>query len=214
MKESNILKTPELLAHAAEHLPKTVGAALIIAVKDGKVCTYIAGADPLFIHPDCIALAGTMRQLLDSKFSIANSIFSKAVENGSAEVIKVCEGTVKRRAAEEDAPEKSKPSPKEMLASLIDAKGLNEPYCMVVDEEGLLRDKPMLNIFASYLYGSHEHGQPIVGNALIMRNVRMEDGMHTDWLSKEEAEAIASKLGKSVLRAVGDLNAAIQKGVL
>lgn len=121
MKESNILKTPELLAHAAEHLPKTVGAALIFAVKDGKVCTYIAGADPLFIHPDCIALAGTMRQLLDSKFSIANSIFSKAVENGSAEVIKVCEGTVKRRAAEEDAPEKSKPSPKEMLASLIDA---------------------------------------------------------------------------------------------
>ena len=38
--------------------------------------------------------------------------------------------------------------------------------------------------------------------------------MHTDWLSKEEAEAIALKLGKSVLRAVGDLNAAIQKGVL
>lgn len=121
MKESNILKTPELLAHAAEHLPKAVGAALIIAVKDGKVCTYIAGADPLFIHPDCIALAGTMRELLDSKFSIANSIFSKAVENGSAEVIKVCEEAVKRRAAEEDAPEKSKPSPKEMLASLIDA---------------------------------------------------------------------------------------------
>ncbi len=121
MKESNILKTPELLVHAAEHLPKTVGAALIIAVKDGKVCTYIAGADPLFIHPDCIAIAGMMRQLLDSKFSIANSIFSKAVKNGSAEVIKVCEGTVKRRAAEEDAPEKSEPSPKEMLTSLIDA---------------------------------------------------------------------------------------------
>ncbi len=121
MKESNILKPPELLAHAAEHLPKTVGAALIIAVKDGRVCTYIAGADPLFIHPDCIALAGTMRELLDSKFSIANSIFSKAVENGSAEVIKVCEEAVKRRAAEEDAPEKSKPSPKEMLTSLIDA---------------------------------------------------------------------------------------------
>lgn len=100
------------------------------------------------------------------------------------------------------------------IIEVVFPKGLNEPYCMVVDEEGLLRDKPMLNIFASYLYGSHEHGQPIVGNALIMRNVRMEDGMHIDWLSKEEAEAIASKLGKSVLRAVGDLNAAIQKGVL
>lgn len=121
MKESNILKTPELLANAAEHLPKTVGAALIIAVKDGKVCTYIAGADQLFIRPDCIAIAGMMRQLLDGKFSIANSIFSKAVENGSAEVIKVCEETVKRRTAEEDVPEKSKPSPKEMLTSLIDA---------------------------------------------------------------------------------------------
>ena len=72
-------------------------------------------------------------------------------------------------------------------------------------KKGYLRAKPMLNIFASYLYGSHEHGQPIVGNALMTRNVRMEDGMHTDWLSKEEAEAIASKLGKSVLRAVGDI---------
>ena len=100
------------------------------------------------------------------------------------------------------------------LIEIVHPKGLEEPYCMVVDDEGLLRDKPMLNIFASHLYGTHEHGQPIVGNALIMRSVRMEDGTHTDWLNEEEAAAIVAKLGKGVLRIVADLNDAVRKGVL
>lgn len=39
---------------------------------------------------------------------------------------------------------------------------------MVVNDEGLLRGLP-LNRFASLLYGTPEHGQPIVGNAVILR---------------------------------------------
>ena len=100
------------------------------------------------------------------------------------------------------------------LIEIVHPKGLEEPYCMVVDDEGLLRDKPMLNIFASHLYGTHEHGQPIVGNALIMREVCTEDGAHTVWLTEEEATAIVAKLGKGVLRIVADLNDAVRKGVL
>lgn len=40
--------------------------------------------------------------------------------------------------------------------------------CFVCNEEGLLRDLP-LNVFGSILYGTHTHGNPIVGNIVIMR---------------------------------------------
>lgn len=41
---------------------------------------------------------------------------------------------------------------------------LGENYIMVVDEEGLLKDEPKLNVFASTFYGS-----PIYGNAMIVK---------------------------------------------
>lgn len=97
---------------------------------------------------------------------------------------------------------------------IVNPKGLERPYCMVVDDEGMLKDRPMLNIFASHLYGAHEHGYPIAGNAVLMKNEQAVDGVQTVWLTEEEAASLASKLGNNVLRAVADLNIAIQKGVL
>lgn len=38
---------------------------------------------------------------------------------------------------------------------------------MLVDEEGLLKNLP-INPVASWLYGSHEHGSPIVGNVVFV----------------------------------------------
>ena len=39
--------------------------------------------------------------------------------------------------------------------------GLNRPYSMMVNEEGLLLGLP-LNLLGSWLYGMDQHGQPIV----------------------------------------------------
>lgn len=50
----------------------------------------------------------------------------------------------------------------------VHPKYLPEGFCMVVNDEGFLRGLP-LNRFASLLYGTPEHGQPIVGNAVILR---------------------------------------------
>lgn len=50
--------------------------------------------------------------------------------------------------------------------------GLERPYCMMVNEEGLLRNLP-LNRLGSLLYGTPQHGQPIVGNILFLK-----DGYH------------------------------------
>lgn len=51
---------------------------------------------------------------------------------------------------------------------VVHPKYLPEGLCMVVDDEGRLKDYPVNNI-ASVLYGTPEHGQPIVGNAVILR---------------------------------------------
>lgn len=51
---------------------------------------------------------------------------------------------------------------------VVHPKYLPEGLCMVVDDEGLLKGSAINNI-ASVLYGTPEHGQPIVGNAVILR---------------------------------------------
>lgn len=97
---------------------------------------------------------------------------------------------------------------------IVAPQNLDDKYCMVVDDEGLCADQPRLNAFASYLYGAHVHGQPIVGNAVLMKNHRDDDGVSTIWLDKAEASALAASIGNSVLSVVSELNDAIRKGVL
>lgn len=64
---------------------------------------------------------------------------------------------------------------------------LQEPYILMVDEEGRLKDKPSINFIASYLYGTHEHHEPIVGNVLVMKLGMTDEG--PDILPLDEAEA-------------------------
>lgn len=51
---------------------------------------------------------------------------------------------------------------------VVHPKYLPEGLCMVVDDEGRLKGSAINNI-ASALYGTPEHGQPIAGNAVILR---------------------------------------------
>jgi hypothetical protein len=46
---------------------------------------------------------------------------------------------------------------------------LEEPYCLIVNEEGLLLHLQR-NPIASYLYETDKHGYPIVGNVVIMKD--------------------------------------------
>lgn len=52
---------------------------------------------------------------------------------------------------------------------IVHPKGLSSPYCMIVNEEGLIKELPV-NLVGSILYGSHIHGSPIVGNIVIMKD--------------------------------------------
>lgn len=52
---------------------------------------------------------------------------------------------------------------------------LKRPYCMVVNEEGMILGLP-INVFGSFLYGTDTHGWPIAGNAVLMKEGYNSDG--------------------------------------
>ena len=51
---------------------------------------------------------------------------------------------------------------------VVHPKGLPDPFCMVVNEEGLLHGLP-INLFGCILYDTVRHGNPIVGNIVILK---------------------------------------------
>lgn len=80
------------------------------------------------------------------------------------------------------------------VIEIVHVKGLPKDCVMIVDEEGLLKGRPSLNVIASYLYGTHEHGSPIVGNAVIMKEVLTPEGGSLAWLTAKEALSVERKL--------------------
>ena len=78
---------------------------------------------------------------------------------------------------------------------VVHPRRLSEQYAVLVDEEGLLKASPVFNEIASYLYEIEQHGQPIVGDAVIVRVVYdPEAGAGLEWLSPEEAEILANNI--------------------
>lgn len=69
----------------------------------------------------------------------------------------------------------------------VNARYLKEPFVLMIDEEGRFKDQPVVNFIASYLYGTHEHHEPIVGNAMVMKLGMTDAG--PDILPLDEAEA-------------------------
>lgn len=69
----------------------------------------------------------------------------------------------------------------------VNAHGLQQPYVLMIDEEGRLQDRQVINFIASYLYGAHEHHEPIVGDALVVKLGMTSEGR--DILPLDEAEA-------------------------
>lgn len=76
---------------------------------------------------------------------------------------------------------------------IVHPKRLNRPYCMVVNEEGLLQGLP-LNLYGSYLYCTDMHCNPIVGNIVILKEEWGPDGYDFAGLSDEECTAFAEQL--------------------
>lgn len=52
---------------------------------------------------------------------------------------------------------------------------LEQPYCMIVNEEGVLLNLP-INSFGSFLYGMDYHGNPILGDIVLVKEGIDSDG--------------------------------------
>lgn len=65
-------------------------------------------------------------------------------------------------------------------------------HTLLVDEEGLLKQHPKLNVLASKMYGTFEHCQPIVGNALLIK----ESGYPPEFVgfSYDEAKSLKDQM--------------------
>ncbi|MEG2621378.1 MAG: hypothetical protein RSC06_00635 [Clostridia bacterium] len=80
------------------------------------------------------------------------------------------------------------------MIEIVRPRGLKRPLVMVIDEEGLLKSEPVINFIGSYLYETHEHKLPIVGNALICKEIN--NGTDLAFLDEDEAIDIAKELDK------------------
>ena len=73
--------------------------------------------------------------------------------------------------------------------------GLDRPYSMMVNEEGVLLGLPM-NRLGSELYGTPRHGQPIVGDVVFLKDGY--DGGEPDvvGMTEDEAQHLGDKFVK------------------
>ena len=78
------------------------------------------------------------------------------------------------------------------MIEIVHAAGLETPYVMVVDEEALLKDHPVINCIASVLYGMPKHGQGICGTVLIMQDGMTEEGPDIIGIPDDKAEEMAN----------------------
>ena len=72
---------------------------------------------------------------------------------------------------------------------VVHPRGLEDPFCFICNEEGLLRDLP-LNAMGSLWYGTLQHGQPIVGNIVVMKEVWTDEGYDLMGLEDDEIHRI------------------------
>ncbi len=76
----------------------------------------------------------------------------------------------------------------------VHARGLKKPYLFLCDEEGKFKAKPVINFLGSWLYETHKHGEPIVGDILILKDVYRNGEPDFDGMEAGEADMMAEWL--------------------
>ena len=95
------------------------------------------------------------------------------------------------------------------IVETVHPMGLESPRVLICDEEGLLKDRPMINFLASWLYETHIHGQPICVDCLIMEEYMTVDGMDLGGMSMEDAREFADYLNSHFWEAMTEVRKAM-----
>lgn len=107
---------------------------------------------------------------------------------------------IKKVNAEQDAFEAARPVIGCEMIEIVEPEMLSrDSLVLLIDEEGKLKaGTAYVNCLASYLYGSDWHGDPIVGNAVIVK----DGGQNLEFLTAAEAEQIALSMEKTRYAAI------------
>lgn len=97
------------------------------------------------------------------------------------------------------------------IFEVVHAKGLKSGFFLAVDEEGLFKEMPFINPFASWLHGYQKHGNPIVGKALILKEVMTEDGIDSELLDDNEADLLLAWLNERREIMLRDVRSALSR---
>ena len=76
---------------------------------------------------------------------------------------------------------------------VVRPRGLPAPFVLIVNEEGRLLGLPV-NPDASELYGFPEHGQPIVGTVVFLREEQTPEGMELAGLQSRDLRSLLQLL--------------------
>ena len=82
---------------------------------------------------------------------------------------------------------------------VVHPRGLADPFCMVVNDEGLLKQLP-LNTLGCILYGTAIHGSPIVGDVVLIKEGFTKAG-ERDFIGLEDEDI--NMLGAMVVGITG-----------
>lgn len=80
----------------------------------------------------------------------------------------------------------------------IVARRLERPYCMIVNGESSMLGLPE-NKVGCYLYETDEHGYPILGDIIIMKDVWTSEGVDIAGLEDDDIASVTGILEEVVL---------------
>jgi len=83
----------------------------------------------------------------------------------------------------------------------VNPRLLEKPYCFLCNESGLLQELP-INLVGSVMYGFLEHGQPIVGDIIFMREDFGPDGPDLFGLSDDDISYLLGSIAAIAERVV------------
>lgn len=89
---------------------------------------------------------------------------------------------------------------------VVHPRGLKPPFCFICNEEGLLQNLP-LNPIGCVWYRTAEHGHPIVGNIVVMKEGMTDDGPDIVGLTDEEITEIKAMAAELSGGLIEDLDA-------
>ena len=89
---------------------------------------------------------------------------------------------------------------------VVHPRGLKRPFCFICNEEGLIRDLP-LNPLGSLWYGAIQHGCPIAGNIVVMKEDYVGEELDIVGLTDKEIAQIKVMAMEACGEFVQDLDA-------